>query len=261
MTDTTSHQTTSLESIIQTHNINTTKPGFPVNTLRILYLIIIETLGENQQLGKTMLTLIPLLQKVVDERTDFKLENPQSNVQEEWEAIQNTLQPIYQVINTPKIHGMFEYLFSYVFQLQDNLLLSLSQDLTTKPKLTPQDLYTTLHIRAMDSVIYSTVLGELLTQSTASVENFVPSIHRCINLSYQINDIVDAVIHAKEDTESGNFSPIEIIKKSATTGDEAKEMITSTLTNLQEQIPSASLPDSTQKLVNEFITQLVGVVR
>ena len=248
------------------YKINTSKDNFPLNTLRLFYLSFTETWGNSdsitqRQRAEQILNLIPHVQAVLDARTKHRTANTSSTPQTEWEAIQEPLEKIYELIDTPRIRQAFEYLIFYVFPLQDTQLFTLYQNLSSEKKFTIQDIYSTLAIRAMDSIIYSSIVAELTFQNLSPESSVLSSqIHLQVNIAYQINDMIDAIVFAKQDLESGNFSIFEIIKKTATSSDEAKTMIRNVLDSLQQKAAIENLPPATKVLIEDFYKKLVGVI-
>lgn len=269
MTDQTfSSQTLSIPQLADKYQVNVGKPHFPLNTLRLVYLIFAETIAPaNPEVvarrTQDILRIIPLVQGMLDARSNHRAEQAEATMETEWQAVQEHIGSIYAVNDTPTIRRAMEHIFSFVFPLQDTLLLSLYNDLTNNKKFTAQDIYTIFHIRSMDSILYSSLVGEIINRDIAPEElpnNYQMAIHYKLNALYQLNDLVDSIVYAKDDMNSKNFSPFELIRKTATNGEEARSLITSIATAFEKRIKTFPLTDDTERLINDFGHQLVGVI-
>lgn len=268
MTDQTLSSHLTVSSIADKYQVNVGKPHFPLNTLRLVYLIFAESIAVSNsdvvtQRAQDILALIPKVQELLDARSAHRAEQAEATLETEWQAVQAPLESIYQIIDSPELRQMFETVFSYIFPLQDTLLLSLYSDLSNEKKFTVQDVYTIFHIRSMDSIVYSGLVGEIIRRNTDPPElpkDFQLAINYKLNALYQLNDLVDSLVYAKDDMESKNFSPFEIIKKVSTDAGEARQIITSVATAFEARIKNFQLNPTSEELLNEFGHQLVGVI-
>ncbi len=268
MTDQALSSTLSVQSLADKYQVNVGKPFFPLNTLRLVYLIFMETIGTTDQAvvekrAKDILALIPLVQGLLDARSAHRAEQTSFSLESEWEVVQPHIEQIYQIVDTPQVRDLFSYVFAYVFPLQDTLLLSLYNDLSNQKKFSAQDIYTIFHIRSMDSIIYSNIVGAILRRDidpTAVPKDMQLSLNYKLNALYQLNDLVDAIVYAKEDMESKNFSPFELIKKASQDANEARQMIISIASAFEKRLQTFPLGESTEKLLNDFGHQLIGVI-
>jgi len=71
-----------IDQIIASHNINKDKTNFPVNTIRLFYLIFIYSLVDNnpQDVANKMLEAIPIIGKLLEKRTNLRLSGEQQNI-------------------------------------------------------------------------------------------------------------------------------------------------------------------------------------
>lgn len=245
------------------YGVNHKKPFFPLNSLRILYFMILDFYTqESESVREKMGTLIPKLEAVFSARTHYRGEHPQSTVQDEWKVVEQPLQDVFAVINTPGIHRIFEHYFTYLYPLQDECFLNAYQYISSDQPLSTNLLQLLLRSRAMDSIVFSTTVGELIREhgKTADIKDLQKSLDWHINLVYQMNDLVDAIVFAKDDLEANNFSSFQVIRKIAPEANTAKELIKNTLTTFQEKGKIFPFPTELQKQVSEFYEELVGVV-
>jgi len=257
-----------LTDLSEKYQVNKNKPYFPLNSLRLVYLIFAETVTASdfnvvQRRSETILSMIPVVQKILDSRTAHRTENSEATLETEWDAIQPHLEELFSMIDTPELRSGLQHIFSYVFPLQDTLLVSLYSDLANSKKFQVQDIYTVFHIRSMDSIVYSSIVGSVLQRDLRLEElpaSLQMSLNYKLNALYQLNDLVDAIVYAKEDMEGKNFSPFELIRNASGDVTEAKEIIKSIASTFERRIHSFALGEDTERLLTDFSHQLVGVI-
>lgn len=257
-----------IASLAEKYQVNKAKPFFPLNSLRLVYLIFAETITVlNEQVrerrGQDIVALIPKVQTLLDARTTHRAEEPQATLETEWQAVQPAIQDILTVIDTPKVRALFEHVFSYIFPLQDTLLISLYNDLSNEKHFAIQDIYSIFHIRSMDSIVYSGLVNAILEKDVPAdqlPQHLQLSLNYKLSALYQLNDLVDAIVYAKEDMENKNFSPFELIRKASQNVDEAKEMIKGIASTFERRIHAFPLEQQTESLLTEFSHELVNVI-
>lgn len=260
--------TVTIPYLADKYQVSKDKPFFPLNSLRLVYLIFAETIGAHspelvERRGQDIIALIPKVQALLDTRTSHRAGNPEATIETEWEAIQPMLEDIYQIIDTPELRQLHQHIFSYIFPLQDTLLISLYSDLSNNKKFTVQDIYSIFHIRSMDSIVYSGIVNAVLQKDVAADAlpyNLQFSLNYKLSALYQLNDLVDAIVYAKDDMESKNFSPFELIRKTATDVNEAREIIKGIASTFEKRIHTFNMGDQTEALLTDFSHQLVEVI-
>ncbi|MEO8581015.1 MAG: hypothetical protein ABI425_00370 [Patescibacteria group bacterium] len=258
----------SITSLAEKYQVNKDKPFFPLNSLRLVYLIFAETISVTNDTvrdrrGQDILALIPKVQALLDARTTHRAEKPDATLETEWQAVQPAIIDILAIVDSPKVRMLFEHVFSYIFPLQDTLLISLYNDLSNNKPFAIQDIYSIFHIRSMDSIVYSGLVAAVL-EKDVSPEMLPVDLQLSLNYKlsalYQLNDLVDAIVYAKEDLEHKNFSPFELIRKAAKNVDEAKEMIKGIASTFEKRIHAFPLGEQTEILLTEFSHELVNVI-
>lgn len=257
-----------IASLSAKYQVNKDKPFFPLNSLRLVYLIFAETVAVasdqvRDRRGQDIIALIPKVQALLDARTSHRAETPEATLETEWQAVQPALHDILAIIDSPKVRAMFDHVFSYIFPLQDTLLISLYNDLSKGKQFAIQDIYSIFHIRSMDSIIYSGLVNAVLERDVP--EEMIPadlqlSLNYKLSALYQLNDLVDAIVYAKEDLEHKNFSPFELIRKASANVDEAKEMIKGIATTFERRIHAFPLGEQPEELLTQFTHELVNVI-
>lgn len=260
--------TLTLTQISEQYQVNFNKPYFPLNSLRLVYLVFAQTVRASdpnrvQRRAETILAMIPVAQKMLESRTAHRAQNQEATLETEWEAIQPEVTELLSVVDSPTLGASLQHIFSYIFPLQDTLLVSLYSDLSNQKKFQIQDIYTVFHIRSMDSIVYSSIVGSILSRDLHSDEipdNLQMAINYKLNALYQLNDLVDAIVYAKEDIQSKNFSPFELIRNASSDVNEAKEIIKSIASTFERRIHMFSLGEDTERLLRDFSHQLVAVI-
>jgi hypothetical protein len=245
-------------------NINSAKPFFPVNTLRLLYLIIADGLTDsNTEIVTKVNQIISKINAVIDTRNQALEDNQQTNPMLEIQSSQNAINEVLELVNTPVIHHTFDLLFSDLYPLQENLLLALDKHLNEKT-LSIQDLFSILKIRAMDSVVYSTIIHQVILKHSPQIEHTtytqVSPIHWQVNLTMQINDLVDSIIHAKEDLENQSAPLINILKRILTNSNEVELVVNNILDTLVSQSAKLPFPQPLQGHIKTFNQQLIATL-
>lgn len=247
-----------LDQIAQKYQIDTGKENFPLNTIRLLYLVLIETLAINpEQSSTSILTIIPLIREIIDKRLETRLAAEKKNLKLEFTAVEPTIQKILPLLpQNSQLRATIEQLFSFTLPIQEALLFGIVSKAQSDEKVfSAPDVNATLNLRSMDSLFYSQALCELIGNSEHNL-----AIHNLINLIYQLNDLVDSIIFAKEDTTEQSFSAFEVIRKSVSDSVAARELIKSTASYLINLISQVELPETAMLLVNDYAQKLISVL-
>jgi hypothetical protein len=247
-----------IDQITTAHKIDKNKENFPVNTIRLFYLIFIYSLVTDnpQEKAEKMIQAIPIIGSILEKRTDLRLSGEKQDINAEWLAVKEEVAKLNQIIDSPINKTTFTHLFSTTLPAQEILLFNIVNQAQGEDKsFSPTDIIATLKLRAMDSVAYSSFVTSLINTPEHNI-----AIHYLTNLAYQINDLLDSILFAKEDTDNNNFSPFEVIRKSAKDSAEARLIIKSILDKLIEDKDQVKLPDQTQQLVDQFFTMLIEIL-
>ena len=251
--------------------MNPSKPFFPVNSLRLFYLMITDTFFPgNIELVNKVNQLIPAVEAVLN----FKPENKETNQRllalsdTDLQSLETTLQPVFALVHTPELRQSFTQFFIHYLPTQKGMFSLLYEDLVNHEKLGPIHLQMLLRARALDSILFSSAFGALLNQTAHSgtlpafpLPNTLPAaLDFSIHLAYQINDIVDTVVYAKDDFDKQQFSPFQLITKIAPEAAQAKELIKNTLDTLLDQGKTLTVSEPLSHLTREFYQELARVI-
>ncbi len=246
---------TFIQSLAEQYGINPNKPFFPVNSLRLLYFIIVSyyTQGSAEAIEKIG-SLIPKVEAVFSARLQHRNTDQQATFASDITAVQAPLNDVFSVIDTPKVRMIFDQLFTYIYPIQDHMFVTLYGDIMSNQSLTKQHLLSLLHVRAMDSVVFATLINEITAMPDAAACFF----H--LHLLYQINDIVDSVAFAQDDLNSSAFSLFQVIRHIAPEPTAAKEFIKEVLSELVQQVTLLPFPADLQSHVSAFGDELRQVI-
>jgi hypothetical protein len=260
-----------LSELAQKYHINTQKPFFPINSLRLLYFLITDFASSGDQVVMDKVdSLIPKVEAVFSARLNARSAQDASP-QNDWLKVQEPLQEVFKVVDTPQTRAIFNQLITYLYPLQDETFQSIFQQISQSPTIPPIILTQLLRIRAMDSIIFSTLISELLPQS-AQFQNtlqtkqidwqkFVLALEFQLHLAYKINDLADAIVFAKDDLESNSFSPFQVIRKIAPESGSAKELIQTTFDQFRSQAAFFPFPPELQQQVQLIYDELINVIK
>jgi|GEM_PF-2182688 len=147
-------------------------------------------------------------------------------------------------------------------------LLTFTQQLNQHPQPSTEVLLQLLDLRALDSVIFSTLLCELIwkygVQTFSSQEKIklATFFDGQVHLISQLNDLVDSLIFAKNDVkvEDSAVTPMMLIQAMTRTPDEAKLLFQSCIAQLLAFAQQLSFSPELDALFLQFRTTLVAVV-
>jgi hypothetical protein len=259
----------SITEAATSYGLNPNRNFFPVNSLRLLYFLIADFYtGGNAEVREKIGVLIPKVEAVLTARAKAHTKSGSDNPESDLAGAAATIQDVYQVIDTPTIRRCFEQYFSYLFPLQDSVFVGFYQRIKGNDVLTSSDLVALLKVRAMDSILFSCLISEIIQhhlQSTgspadSSLARLPVALDFHLNLAYRLNDIIDSIVFAKDDLEAGNFSPFQVIRKVAPEATQAKEMIKSLLSTFHSQTHVFAFPAGLHTQVEAFYTSLSEVV-
>jgi hypothetical protein len=255
-----------LSDLAQQYGINPNRSFFPVNSLRLFYFLISDfyTNGDvdaREKIG----SLIPKIEAVLAARSQHRKSVPEANAQTDWGAIQQPLQDVYAVIGTPKVQQVFEEYFGYTIFMQDDCFLHLYSMIYDNQKMDLHLLNLLLRTRSMDSILFSTVIAEIIALKTGQIANpdlakMSVLLHYHIQLGYQLNDLVDAIVFAKDDLEAKNFSPFEVIRRIAPEPQAAKELIGQLFEEYKTKMTLFPTATNLQTHMLAFYNELIGAV-
>lgn len=248
----------SIDEIAKKYQIDQNKDNYPLNTIRLLYLILIETLSSNkEETANKILQVIPLVREILDKRIELRLSDKPKGLSLELQTVEATIQSIETILgNSPHLRSTIEQLFSCTLPIQETILFGIVSKAKSQDKIfSANDVSTTLCMRSVDSIIYSQILCDQINHREHNA-----SIHFLINLTYQINDLVDSIVFAQEDTQGQNFSAFEVMRKAVPDSQAAKSLIRTSLQDMLTSAMEISLPEETKVLTKEFLERLVAVL-
>lgn len=249
--------------LAQEYNINTAKPHFPINTMRLFYLLLTqaETRGNKEALDRVN-QIIPKISAVLDAR-DVALTNKtdQATPIDQFNHCQPPLNELLKQVDSTELRQTINVLFIDVYPLQEVLLTSIDSFLK-QDKLSLDNLYSALRIRSMDSILYAGVLAEIIQEYT-SVEGSrqleINPLYWQISITLQLNDLADAIVYAKQDLASKSATIVELIRRVITPENNVIQTVQTAVSHLQSLSQSGPLK-SNQSVVDEFNQKLAQVI-
>ena len=253
-----------IENLSKSYNVNTKKPNFPVNTMRLYYLLTVSGLTKNDsEITARVNKVIPKISALLDAR-DLALNSKKdkNTPLSEFTACKKAVEGLLKEVDTPQLRQTIQVLFTDIYPVQEALLNSIDQYLKSET-LTVGELVATLKIRAMDSVLYAGVIDQIIAEESShegNAEVELNSLYTQINVTLQINDLVDAIVYAKQDLAAKSATIIEIIKKISDHPDKIEETISTTFTQLTNLSKSAPIEGQTQEYISYFNSKLIQAV-
>jgi hypothetical protein len=212
----------------RSYGINPDRPFFPVNSLRLFYYIVLDELTGSAEAISKMSDVIPKIEAVLAARAQT-LDG--SSPLKDLEHVSAPLRDLFQAFPAPALERVFAELFGTLLPFHDQQLVSIHQQLQGSAKITPEALPQLLATRSLDSIVLSTYILEIAqSYSVTPLEGdellkLSTYLHYQIHLLYQLNDIVDAVVFAKDDMTNQSYSLLGIVQKIATTTQEITALI------------------------------------
>lgn len=244
------------------HGINPDRPFFPVNSLRLLYFMILDELTGSAEAISKMNDLVPKIEAVLSARTQVV---GNSSPLHALEAATPPLRDALKALETPVLPKVFAEMFGAILPFQDQQLVSIHKQLQSSANSTPETLSQALAARSLDSVVLSTYILEIVqSYSSTTLENdelmkLSTYLHYQIHLLYQLNDIVDAVVFAKDDMTRQNHSLLSIAQEIASTPQEITALIQGVAQRLNEDSERVTHPQLS-KHIELFRSALLQVI-
>lgn len=237
-----------LETLATTYQINTQKPFFPVNTMRLFYLGLTQSLTTDTALVDRTNSAVPLISGLTDRmetaRNISKVDLPE-------------LADLIEAIDSPWLEPA---LFALLSTLPDLVHHSASayKVITEQPTLTPANLDGFLVTRALDSAVYAASVTAIISESSDQANQLLHPLTNTIRATLQLNDIVDALVHAEEDIKSG-FAPIvSMLKKIELPSETTPKAFLESLLTARSEIAASSCPEAALEFVTTFTSRLVA---
>lgn len=221
------------------YQINTTKPFYPVNTMRLAYLMIVhQNTGGSPSALKLTNDLIPHISTTIDHYHDVLTTDEPLSTKLILDNFSDDVKELLKPINTPSLHHSLDMFFFELLPLQHSLLPTLTT-MSQQDILTLDNIKTVLHIRAIDSHLYASIIHEIVdeTQSLTGDNHYDPNtLYLLINRLLQLNDLVEAVCHIEEDMEAGSATLIDLLKKVDPSPQAIQDNIVQLVADFQTQI-------------------------
>jgi hypothetical protein len=248
------------------YGINPDRPFFPVNSLRLLYFMVLDQLTNgNKEVIEKMGDLILKVEAVLAAREQGKIAATLDS-EKDLTKMLPALQDLRTTFTNSNLDRVVQELVGVILPNQDQQLFFLGTQMNYLKISSPQIVQSILQARSLDSLIYSTLLIELsrphlpsdqVAENQAQLSTYL---HSQIFLSYQLNDLVDCVVFAKDDIEANSLTPLSFIQKSTHDLPEIKALISGTKESLIEQLSTPQAFPELQKILMSYVRALTSVL-
>lgn len=243
-----------IAALAQQYGISVDKPHFPVNSMRLYYNLLAHNLsGGDQETTDKVNSLVPKISAILDAR-ESALAGETVTPASTFAACSDAIYGLLETVDTPQLRQSLEHMFLEMFPLQESLLASIDKFLKMD-NLVQADLMAALKIRATDSMLYASVIDQVLVdilRPEGGKEVYLKPIHWQINITLQINDLCDAIVYAQQDLESKNATVVEIIRRIDVRPSGIQDTVRSTFDALFAQSQHIPLPEATQAMIDGY---------
>lgn len=249
------------------YGVNPDRPFFPVNSLRLLYFMILDELTNSTAAREKMSELIPKIEAVLAARNKGKIATSLES-DKDYQRAAGPLQDLLQTFNTPVIEALIGQLFGVTLPHQDSQLLLLYTQMENMQLISPQLLLSLLQIRSVDSLLYSTYMLELfhkagaleIEMDAAQKQRLALFLHSATFLSYQMNDLVDMVVFAKDDMETDSPTPLKYLQHTVQDPQMLKSLVADAAESLLGQMKSLSFDHPIHSVFLNYNSVLYSVI-
>jgi hypothetical protein len=254
-----------LFDLTEQYHINRHKAWFPVNTLRLFYLMLARDLTHNNKEAIDKVnTVIPKISGYLD-LGERALRSEECDVKALKDATASGKQALLEIIDTPNLRHFLDITWeqNLVFAKQNRheQLVAAKDD----PNYSLGDL---LAPQGMDAVLYARINGAIIAQfrhaapttPTWPFQDREEVLEEVITCVMQLNHIADAICYAKEDMQTSSDGVIQWVLNRTDTVADAIEMLTNALHTRQEALKHMSLSEPARQHVYQFSLLLEAVV-
>jgi hypothetical protein len=226
--------------------------------------MIMSEVGVEQEISDTLSTLLLKTEALLAARNTNSATN--SSPLTHLDASQGPINDVTQVLAQSEISTELSNLFGFILPFQDEQLKHIQSQMSSKTQMTTQHIEYFLQVRALDSYASSAILTKLIQRSHKPLD-FVSSTHLAtylhyqLHLMYQLNDLVDAIVFAKDDLEAESFSPLSVIQRVTSSSEEVKAIVRNFTQKIEQQSSSCKIEklDPTFTLFRNALKSVIGV--
>ena len=241
---------------MQQFSVNSDKPHFPVNSMRLFYLLFVrDQTGSNQDALKLTNDVVPRLSAYLD-KCDL-VQQDQLPLSEDY--LQKPRNTILEIVNSATL----EHDLKVVWE-QQRLPHRIIQ------KQAQLDVQSLLRLRSVEHLIYARVMGTIISQHRISTHQNIeinfhprqdrqPVIDRCFELMLQINDLTDAIVYAQQDIRSRSAKLLDALRLDADDR-EVEPKLRQLLSHRQQILTDLPLNKPTTITVQKYATALIAIL-
>lgn len=264
-----SKQPLDLVPLAERFKVNIGKSLFPLNSLRIFYLMLVRDLTDGNETALEMMNAaVPKISAVADACDNLHPSDLSPAVIHG--KLTETREALLSIIDTPALRYDFEVIWEQQLVIQylknaDHIKQLVS---TNDTKTLPFDVFLQLlDMRSIDHFLYAQVVYAIV--STNGLSTAIPYhplkdtptvLRQCIKTIQQINDLVDAVCYAHQDLEAQSGHLIKFIMTYADTPQQRVSIIREILMTLQQDLQGIALSSPAYQNVQTYAAHLIGVL-
>lgn len=249
------------------YGMNPDRPFFPVNSLRLLYYMVLDELTHDTAAREKMSELIPKIEAVLAARNKGKVATSLES-DKDYDRATGPLHDLQLTFSTPIIDAQIAQLFGVTLPHQDSQLLLLHTQMESMQLISPQLLLSLLQIRSVDSLLYSTYMVELFNKAdngeaeidTIQKQKLAVFLHSATFLSYQMNDLVDMIVFAKDDMMNDTPTPLMYLQHTVTDPQVLKSLVAEAAESLLGQMRALSFDHPVHSVFLNYNEVLYSVI-
>ncbi|MBK9745803.1 MAG: hypothetical protein IPO91_03400 [Chloroflexi bacterium] len=255
--------------LAQQFNCNIERNYFPLNSLRIFYLMLVRDLTNGDAVALLTTNLVVPKVSAIQDSVESLSESDIEDSQQIHESLGESRLALFEVIDTPQLRYDIEVTLQQVliprqFKELNAFINQPKQDTPASPDAA---LHRLLQIRNMNHFLYAQVISSIIAQRRQhnGLTPFHPRlntdsvIRRCVSIIMQLNDLVDAICHAQNDLQSGSATLIELACRSVKP-EGVEDLLRRILHTLQRELDRLPLSAPADLHVRTFAARLVDVL-
>lgn len=261
---------THFSQLAETYKVNIEKPYFPLNTMRLFYLILTMNLTSNDRVAIDKVNrVIPKISSYLDvgDLLGPKMKLNAISYAEIHQAFDKARQEILDLIDSPTLEYHLRVTWEENHFLTQHILLKDFDEARSIPL--NQIFWQLMTLRTYDHFVYAQVIGSIIREhrlTSVSYKPFDPfqntqtAIGKAVMIMLQMNDITDAICYAKQDIASKSATLIRVVSHRLQSSQAVIEFYRDTLRQLREKIKQLALSDSALHDIHTYARLLENVL-
>lgn len=240
--------------LAQQYKVKTDKPHFPMNTLRLFYLILTRDLTGGSEAALDMTNqAVPMISSYIDTANKWSI-SPDKLL----DTLVDPRTKIVDLVEVPALNDKLKQAWE-----REQLPLYLANKSIVPEHLQgslTQRFQQLLDNRSVEAIVYSSVVGTIIrkhhpppTPATYNpLVDTADTIYLTIRLMQQLNDVVDAIVYAKQDLENDKAPLITIVQETINSPEEQVAFYREIIMRLLDRIAHLPLSQPGRSNVHAF---------